>query len=62
MAKKKEKAEETPVVEAKPVAPPVAQKPKKVKNAGRLAPKNKKRVPRKVKKALAKAEKAAFSK
>jgi hypothetical protein len=54
-AEKAPVAEEKPVAEAKPVAPAAAPKPKKVKNAGRFAPKNKSRLPRKLKKAQAKA-------
>ena len=56
MAKKKEKTEEAPVAEAKPVAPPPPTKAAKVK-IPKLAPKNKSRLPRKQKKALAKASK-----
>lgn len=63
MAKKKEKAESAPVEDAKPLveAKPVVSdpKPKKIKNAGRLAPKNKSRLPRKQKKAQAKAKRSA---
>jgi hypothetical protein len=54
--KAKAVAEAEPVPETKPVvAAAVAPKPKKIKNAGRFAPKNKSRLPRKLKKARAKA-------
>jgi hypothetical protein len=52
--------EPKPVEEAEPVvAAAIAPKPKKPKNWGRFAPKNKSRLPRKLKKARAKAARTA---
>jgi len=52
--------EPKPVEEAAPVVvAAVAPKPKKIKNWGRFAPKNKSRLPRKLKKAREKAARTA---